>query len=138
MERKLNCILLIDDDEATNFLHKIVIRNAKCAEKVVSVQSGKAALEYLCSKEDDEHPQPDLIFLDINMPVMNGWEFLERYKKLPENQKGKIMVVMLTSSLNPDDEVRSREYGEINKFLGKPLTKEMLVEVLELNFKERM
>lgn len=137
MKQKLNCILLIDDDEATNFLHKIVIRKLNCTENIVSIQSAKLALEYLKSEEDNEHPKPDLIFLDINMPAMNGWEFLEEYKKLDESKKGGILIVMLTSSLNPDDKEKSKKYKEINKFLGKPLTPDTLTEIFEKYFPER-
>ena len=87
---KLNCVLLIDDDESTNFLHEIIINQSKITKQVIAHQSGSSALEYLQSKMNGEYPQPDLIFLDINMPGMNGWEFLEEYKKLEEAQQGKI------------------------------------------------
>lgn len=131
MNQKLNCILLIDDDEATNVFHRLVIEEADCAEQVIAVQSGKAALEYLISEENGKHPQPDLIFLDINMPGMNGWEFLEAYEQLDATQKGKIMIVMLTTSLNPDDEQRARGYQTITDFKSKPLTVEMLHELIK-------
>lgn len=90
MTKKVKCILLIDDDEPTNFLHKIVISDSGRAEKVVEVQSGFEALDYLEKMEDGKYPQPDLIFLDINMPAMNGWEFLEEYDKLDEGKKVKL------------------------------------------------
>lgn len=136
MKRKLNCILLIDDDEPTNFLHEMVIQEANCAEKVVAVQSGQAALDYLTSKEDEVHPQPDLIFLDINMPAMNGWEFLEHYKQLDQKQQGRIIVVMLTTSLNPDDKAKADQTVGIDNFMNKPLTVEALSKVIDKYFSD--
>ena len=133
MKDKLNCILLIDDDDSANFLSELVIRKTNCTEKVVAVQSGNAALEYLKSKENGVHPKPDLIFLDINMPGMNGWEFLEAYDELEFEQKGKIVVVMLTTSTNPDDIAKAKSIGGINDFSHKPMTTEMLNKVL-LNY----
>jgi CheY-like chemotaxis protein len=134
MKNKLNCVLLIDDDESTNFLHEIIINQAEMTENVVSLQSGEAALEYLQNKMNGEYPQPDLIFLDINMPGMNGWEFLEEYKKLGKAQQGKFVVVMLTTSLNPQDKERAKSKSEISDFMNKPLTVEMLHELMEKYF----
>ncbi|MBO6606677.1 response regulator [Psychroserpens sp.] len=138
MKQKLKCILLIDDDEATNFLHKILIDKEGYTEKCVAVQSGKEALDYLKSKEDGEQPQPELIFLDINMPVMNGWEFLEAYNKLDSEQQGHIVVVMLTTSLNPDDKDKAATIDSIAAFRNKPLTIEMVNELIEEHFTDRL
>lgn len=134
MKIKLNSVLLIDDDESTNFLHEIIIKKSGITEQVIAKQSGKAALDYLQSKDNGLYPQPDLIFLDINMPGMNGWEFLEEYKKLDKEQQGKLVVVMLTTSLNPGDEERAQSMSEIDDFKNKPLSVEMLHDVMEKNF----
>lgn len=138
MTKKLNCILLIDDDEATNFIHKRVIREADCAEKVVAVQSGDEGLDYLKSREDGEHPRPDLIFLDVNMPGIDGWEFLEAYNALEKEQKGRIIIVMLTTSLNPDDRERASQIETINSFKNKPLTVPMLSELIDTYFPDTL
>jgi len=134
IKKKLNCILLIDDDEPINFLHKMVIEKSDCAEKVEVKMNGIQALEYLRSEVNGQHPQPDLIFLDINMPAMNGWEFLDEYKKLSENMLAKLVVVMLTTSLNPDDHEKARAFGEIRGFHNKPLNVESLNKILLENF----
>lgn len=138
MERKLNCVLLIDDDEPTNFLNQIIIESFGCAEQVKTVQSGEEALEYLthtCSS-DKTFPCPDLIFLDINMPAMNGWEFLEKYRKLDTELKGKVMIVMLTTSLFPEDKSHAKEIPEISAFENKPLTEEKLDAILKKFFED--
>ena len=137
MRKKINCILLIDDDKSTNFLHKIIIEETGVSEKVEAVQSGQEALDYLERKKEGVYPKPDLIFLDINMPGMNGWEFLEEYEKLDDNIKGEIMIMMLTTSINPDDEEKAKKTKFINGFLNKPLTTEALEKIIDDHFQNK-
>lgn len=134
MKEKLKCILLIDDDEATNYIHKFTIEKANCTEKVVCKQSGQLGLDYLLSKKEGKHPQPDIIFLDINMPGMNGWEFLDQYNKLDKNQQAEMVVVMLTTSIDPVDRAKAEKIGHISGFYPKPLTVEMLNDTLKKHF----
>lgn len=138
MREKLNTILLIDDDEATNFIHDMVIKQADVTENIVAVQSGKDALNFLTQKLDGEYQKPELIFLDINMPGMNGWEFLEEYNKLDDEQKGGIVTVMLTTSLNPDDEEKAKSINTVKNFLHKPLSTEMIHRVMRENFPDKV
>ncbi len=133
-KKKLNRILLIDDSEADNFFHARVIRKYGCAEEIIIREGGQEALDYLRLAVDGVFPQPDLIFLDINMPGMTGWEFLEEYKKLEAGQKAKIVIVMLTTSLNPNDAEAAEKTGTLNKFMNKPLTEKMLEEVIREHF----
>lgn len=134
MKQKLNCVLLIDDDEATNFINEMLIEEKNCAEKVVSVTSAKEALAYLCSPTEGEYPQPDLIFLDINMPAMNGWEFMDAYRDLPQEQRGKMVVVMLTTSVNPEDIKKAKTIPDLAGFEHKPLSMEILDKILQTHF----
>jgi CheY-like chemotaxis protein len=139
MSQKLMCILFIDDDEPTNFLNKLLVEEMGCAEHVQVVTSGIEALEYLTgtgSFSNNGHPRPDLIFLDINMPGMDGWEFLQHYHKLPSNQKANIVMVMLTTSLNPDDEKTAQKNIEISGFENKPLQPEVIKKILTQFFPE--
>ncbi|MBT8252605.1 MAG: response regulator [Bacteroidia bacterium] len=129
MNRKFNCVLLIDDDETSNYINKYIINEAGFAENVKIVENGQKALDYLKSNNDSEYLRPNLIFLDMNMPVMNGWEFLEQYKKLEEELQSEMVVVMLTTSLNPDDKANAERNESINHFMNKPLTPEMLQEL---------
>lgn len=134
MSQKLNCIVLIDDDEPTNFIHKLVIDRYQCAERIEVFQDARKAISFLTSPENGVYVKPDLILLDINMPGMNGWEFLQAYAKLPEEQRAQIVVLMLTTSLNPDDKMRADSTEGVAGFLSKPLTKELLKEILENHF----
>jgi CheY-like chemotaxis protein len=135
MNTKLNCILLIDDDEPTNFLNRLTLEQAGCARDIRIAQSGQEALDYLRNCGSSGAPRPDLIFLDINMPAMDGWEFLEKYRLLPAEQKAEIVLIMLTTSLNPDDEVRTQAIPEVSGFENKPLSQQRVTHLLEKYFK---
>ncbi|OAV44604.1 response regulator [Lewinella sp. 4G2] len=132
---QLPSILLIDDNQATNFLHARVLRKSGRVGHVHVCTGGEDAISYLTSPGvSADYPKPDLIFLDINMPGMSGWEFLEAYRQLPEQQRGGIVIVMLTTSLNPDDQRRAESIEEINGFQQKPLTVAELNRILDEYF----
>lgn len=137
MKQKLNCILLIDDDESTNYLHRRIINKMNCTQLLEVAEDGTMALNYL-SQTPQPKVTPDLIFLDINMPIMNGWEFLQEYCTLQVKQPVKPVMVMLTTSLNHDDEVKAGTLPEINEFRNKPLTREMVAEIIAKYFPERV
>ena len=140
MKKKLNCILLIDDDEPTNFLSRLLLEEADCTNHIQVEQDGFSALEYLTRSENGDgdlrYPCPDLIFLDINMPAMNGWEFLDEYSRLENHHKGNVVMVMLTTSLNPDDRTKADEIPDVSGFETKPLTQEKLDYILKRYFPE--
>jgi CheY-like chemotaxis protein len=134
MKKKLDCIMLIDDDFATNLYHKLVIAESDCTVNIVVKDSGEEALEYLQQPFNDENPKPNLIFLDINMPRMNGWEFLECYKDLPVGQQADNVIVMLSTSSNPDDLQRATQSPYVKDYRSKPLSVLMLEEIMEKYF----
>lgn len=136
MKNKLNCILLVDDDEPTNFLNKMILEDVNCAEDVKVAESGLSALNYLENATGEKGSSPDLIFLDINMPAMNGWEFLERYSNLEKQHKANVVIVMLTTSLNPDDRAKASKIPDVSGFETKPLTPEKLESILKKYFPE--
>ena len=138
MNQKLDSILLIDDNEADNYLHKMVIEELGCAKQVHVVYDGEEAIQYLTQKNNGHIPIPDVIFLDINMPKMNGWEFLEAYEKLvAEERRCKALVLMLTTSLNPDDYQLADQNDNIKAFMNKPLTADQLLAIMKKNFPEK-
>ena len=142
MKQKLMCILFIDDDEPTNFFTRIILEEADCCNHIKTVQSGQEALDYLAQSEKpgadpNLYPSPDLIFLDINMPAMNGWEFLDEYRNLSIAPQHKIIMVMLTTSLFPEDKAKAGRSPEISGFENKPLTLDKLERILKTYFLDR-
>lgn len=127
--KSLTRIMLIDDNKLDNFFHKRVINKYDATLEVIEMLSAIDALEYL--KECKTNNHPDIIFLDINMPGMNGWEFLEEYKRIPEDLRTSMVVVMLTTSENPNEKERASQDSSLTGFISKPLSTEALKNVLE-------
>ncbi len=123
----LERIMLVDDDAFTNLFNKIVLEKANLAGDIIVYQNGREALDYL----DQCIEKVDLILLDINMPIMNGWEFLEEFDKLDEYKKVAI-VVMLTSSISSEDRERAERIPSVKKFISKPLSPESIKEIKDL------
>lgn len=136
MKQKLNCVLVIDDDEPTNFITNMVLEESGCVNHVRTMQSGPEALDYILKSEaaDDPglYPSPNLVFLDINMPAMDGWEFLAEYRKMKMQER--VIVVMLTTSLAPEDQQRAEATPGISGFENKPLTAEKINRIVEKYF----
>lgn len=126
-------ILCVDDDPITLMLYKMVIAKASLSDTVIIAKNGQEALEYydnLKSNKDDCFPE--LMFLDLNMPIMGGWEFLDNFieaKYKPYNEKTKIIV--LSSTIDPNDIEKVKNYPIIIDFISKPITKEMLEKLKE-------
>ncbi len=141
MKNKLNCVLLVDDDEATNFLNTEFLEESGITENIAVAMNGVEAIDYLTSTGRFNNgatinPAPDLILLDINMPVMDGWEFIKAYRGLKKEQRGKIIIAMLTTSLNPNDQLKAQEISEISAYKTKPLSFEIIDEIMRTNFPE--
>lgn len=124
----LKRIMLIDDDHFTNFYNQHILERAKICESIIVFQNAKEALEYLNTTEESV----DLILLDVNMPVMNGWQFLEEFEKLSTNKKTAMIAIMLTSSINSDDEEKANTFAAVKEFISKPLTPEKVTEIMAL------
>ena len=136
MHPHLNKILLIDDSESDNFIHKKRIEKTGVCDEVVVMFGGKEALDYLSTLGlDSKYPKPELVFLDINMPGMNGWEFLEEYKNLMEEMKANVVISMLTTSVSEQDSDMAASRPEIKSFENKPLTEDKLLEIVDRFFR---
>jgi CheY-like chemotaxis protein len=132
--RKLNHILLVDDDTINNFINEKLLKKLDVSNKTSVVINGEEAINFLkevCEKDSTQCPE--LILLDINMPVMDGFEFLERYKDLNIPNKSSIIIVMLTTSTNPNDTERLNKTG-VAGYINKPLTEQKLKEVMDKYF----
>ncbi len=122
-------VMLIDDNPADNFYNKRLLKAYPQVEKVVEFELAQEALDAL-----KNGVAPDLILLDINMPAMNGWEFLEAFTALPESQRGAVIVIMLTTSLNPEDRAKADQWEALSEFFHKPLEKDALNQFFEQYF----
>ena len=123
-------IVLIDDDATTNYLNKIVVERSKLVDKLFVFDSAREALSFFEANEQDV--QGSLILLDINMPIMNGWEFLKSYGK--SNNPGENKVVLLTSSIDPADKSKAESNPFVVDYKSKPLSNKLLEELVDAHF----
>ncbi|HEX8328597.1 MAG TPA: response regulator [Hymenobacter sp.] len=132
--QKLSCALLVDDDQTTNYLNRLLLNRLAIADQLLVALNGQEALDLLPHyAQAATEESPVLILLDVKMPVMDGFAFLEAYDKLPWAHRHAIIIVMLTTSLHPQDLERVKKLN-IAGFLNKPLTKDKLTEVLDSHF----
>lgn len=133
MQPQLKEILLIDDMRSDNFLTSRIIRKAGVAETITVMTDGPSALDYLGGTGKASPGQPEVILLDINMPGMNGWEFLEGYRELPAAQRRIMTVCMLTTSRSAEDLERATAHPLVRAFFTKPLQREDVLEIVRLS-----
>ncbi|MBC7426684.1 MAG: response regulator [Bacteroidia bacterium] len=129
MNYKLKCVMLIDDNEADNRYHELILQENNATEKIRVAENGHEALELL-----NECEAPELILLDINMPRMNGWEFMETYRNQGHPSRSKTIVILLSTSSNPEDSKKASEIEGVSEFHVKPLTRAMLSGIFERYF----
>lgn len=125
--KKLNCILLVDDDPSSNFIHKSFINRLEICDQVYEAQNGEEALKFLLeTKKGNGHPvrpHPDIIMLDLNMPVMDGFTFLQYYSELDDFLK-KSKIIILSSSNRKEDIETIEKFGLVSEYMVKPLKKD--------------
>jgi CheY-like chemotaxis protein len=128
-DKKYKTVMLIDDNEIDNLINQKMIEAASIAENIYTHTGAKSALEFLRNMEHlpiADSVLPDVIFLDIDMPLMDGFQFLDEFEKLSNTLKKKSKIVMLTSSINPQDFNRSKKYLNVKLYLNKPLSHESI------------
>ena len=130
MAEKFKSIMLIDDNEIDNLINQKMIEASGIAENIYTHTGAKSAVEFLRNLEKldslSDQVLPEVIFLDIDMPLMDGFQFLDEFEKLHEKTKKHCKVAILTSSINPQDVNKSKKYDSVKKYLNKPLSQEAL------------
>ncbi len=134
MEARKHTILLVDDDDALNYLHQRLLDISKFGNPVITLENGKDALNAFLEMSKSLN-EKDLVtvFLDINMPVMDGWEFLKELKKMEHLLNFKHQIFMLSSSINPDDIEKAEDDSLVTKYISKPLSLGLLEEIKKDN-----
>jgi CheY-like chemotaxis protein len=130
--KKYRTVMLIDDNEIDNLINQKMIEAASITENIYTHTGAKSAIEFLKNMEKldvAEQVLPDVIFLDIDMPLMDGFQFLDEFEKLTTIAKKKCKIVMLTSSINPQDFNRSKKYENVKLYLNKPLSHESIIKL---------
>jgi len=124
-------LLLIDDDEIFTFMTRKIIEQTKLAEQIKIFENGKEAIEFLKKTVENKEVLPEIIFLDLSMPVLDGWGFLEEYIKLKPRFEKKITLYIISSSVSPKDHERAKGYSEVSDFIIKPMSKDKFVNIIK-------
>jgi len=126
-------VLLVDDDEINNFISIKLIKKALLNTEIMACLNGKFAIDQLVEiQRNDPAKLPDYILLDINMPIMNGWEFLDEYKRLNIDPQGKTKIFIISSSVFSNDINKARSYPLVKDFISKPLNVDKIVELFRV------
>jgi CheY-like chemotaxis protein len=125
-------ICLIDDDNIYQFTARTILESTGLTKEIRSFYNGSEAIQFFQNKENQRSDSlPDVIFLDINMPIMNGWEFLEEYHKIQSELPKQITLYVVSSSIDDHDKQRSKSYKEVSDFIVKPVSRIKYKELIE-------
>jgi CheY-like chemotaxis protein len=132
IDKPIDLVMLVDDNDTDNFISRRIIEITNFASNVEIKNSGKSALEHLENNAENTDKLPDYIFLDINMPIVDGFVFLYEFEKFNANLKDKCKVIILSSSDNKRDIDKIVNNENVIKFITKPLTENALEEIKAL------
>ncbi|WP_417603077.1 response regulator [Owenweeksia hongkongensis] len=131
MGEKVGMVCVIDDDNVYRFTTEKYIQMLNLPIKVVSFGDGEMALEYLKNNSNQADNLPDIMFLDVNMPVMDGWDFLDEYEDLRNSLIKEIKIYLVSSSTDERDHNRSMKYAYVEDYIVKPITEEYLERLIK-------
>lgn len=132
---RLNTILLVDDDDASNFLHSIFINKLDMDVNINSALNGQEGIDFILGKGQEQLELPCMVMLDLRMPVMDGWQFMNAYEELvPKKLKDQITIVLVTISDNKEDKERAIANEYIADFAQKPLSDETFKALIQKHY----
>lgn len=131
-EENLPTVALVDDDEIFQFISLKSLQATNAAKTILQFLNGEEALKYLSEKSNDRELLPDIIFLDINMPLIDGWMFLEEFRKIKPHLSKPITIYMASSSIDQKDIMKAKEIDEIADYVFKPISVEKFSALLHI------
>jgi CheY-like chemotaxis protein len=123
-------ICIVDDDEVYQFTVTRAIQTQKLAKKILIFSDGEEAIQFLIQNVSKNEDLPDVIFLDINMPIMDGWQFLEEYVRLKPRIGKRITIYMVSSSVDSADLDKAKKISEISDYIVKPIKPDALRDII--------
>lgn len=122
-------VLLIEDDPITLLVCERIIKLTDFADEVITTNNGQEGLDYISESLENKSELPEIVFLDINMPVVNGWEFLDAFGEMIDRLPSVPNIYILSSTVDPEDEKKAVSYPYVKQFVSKPLTKDFLLTI---------
>ncbi len=129
--KKINSACIIDDDDIFIYGTRRFMEEVSFCEDIIVFKNGKEAIDGMQNYLAEGKNLPEIIFLDINMPIMNGWDFLEEFTKIPNLNKDKVQLYIVSSSVDPFDLQRAKQFELVYKYILKPILPKQLNEILE-------
>ena len=129
--KKLKTLAIVDDDAIFVFLTKKVIEQTNLVDHIKIFDNGLDAINYLKENKDNVDMLPEIILLDLSMPVMDGWQFLDEYILLQPKISKPIKIDIVTSSISPEDVAKARSISVVSEFIIKPVTKEKFNQIVQ-------
>ncbi len=133
--KKIDRICIVDDDSILVYGMKLMMNEVDFCEEVLEYSNGLDAIEGLASIVNDGEPLPSIIFLDLNMPIMDGWEFLDEFIKTPNYNLDHVSIYIISSSVDPRDREKANEYEIVKGYILKPVTTNDFSEIQEAIYK---
>jgi two-component system, chemotaxis family, chemotaxis protein CheY len=130
---RVSIVSVIDDDDLFQFIMKKLLIASRVVDLILPFPNGKDAFDYFQENKHFEDSLPDIVFLDIKMPIMNGWQFLEKFSKVSYAKKH-IRIYICTTSVNSKDEEISRQFSLLSGYFIKPISRDQIEEVLGVEF----
>src|SRR5690554_1380839 len=129
--KSIKNLLLVDDDEIFTYLTRKTIEDTNLVDQIKVLGNGQDAIDFLEKIANDKELLPEVILLDINMPILDGWGFLEEFILLKPHLEKRIAIYMVTTSISPHDFERAKNISEVSDFIVKPITKTGFINMLK-------
>jgi CheY-like chemotaxis protein len=128
--KKINTFCIIDDDDIYQFTTSVLLKKSDLVNKIIVFSNGLKAINFLKDEMGNKENIPDVLFLDINMPVMDGWEFLEEYLLIKPMMPKTVVIYMVSSSVDEKDVLRAKSISVLSGYLVKPISSQNIMKVI--------